>query len=746
MEISIFKNIKQSQNGEVTSVDEFINKIRFGEWKDVFERISKIEDKAQRTKAKKEGVPYVTISGKFNRRAAIDLVKHSGFICLDFDGLEDKIDEAFNKIISDHYTYAAFKSVSGRGISAIVKIDPKRHLDAFLGLEVYFADKYELYVDTNCKDVSRARFVSYDPNAYVNHKSEKFTKYIPKSEHVPSSKLPNIITGSNDMKFMIDQIVNNSIDITGSDYRVWLQIGFAISEEFGEMGRDYYHAVSQFSSKYDRARCDRQYTHCIKSGNTGISFPTFLYYVKKAGLAIISNETKEIIVAASQAKNGGRTVNDTINTLKVVSDIPEERSREIVQKVFLREDIDDANKTSKLNQLEVFLNHNYDLKRNELTRFVESEGEEIDTKFLNSIYIRARKEVDDKIKFDEVDRLIQSDFIQEYNPLVEFFERNNERNPTGLIKKLADSLESDTGKGTDYKERFLKKWLVGIISSAHGEHSSLLLALTGGQNTGKTEFFRRLLPDDLKNYYAESKLDAGKDDEILMTQKLIVLDDEFGGKSKLEAKRLKELTSKEWFDLREPYGRKNIKLKRLAVLAGTSNDKMLLNDPTGNRRIIPINIIKIDHELYNSIDKTDLFLEAYKLYMSDFDWRMNTDDIALLNGNTDSFEQIRPEKELIIQYFQPSNENVSNAEFMQAMTIKSHIEILTGQRMFVNKIGQELDELGYILEVRKIGGQKVKGYWVVKVDQDEIAKAKNTSSEKENEQGKQIQMNMKMPI
>jgi len=59
-----------------------------------------------------------------------------------------------------------------------------------------------------------------------------------------------------------------------------------------------------------------------------------------------------------------------------------------------------------------------------------------------------------------------------------------------------------------------------------------------------TAELRRLLPKPLANYYAESKLDGGKDDDILLTKKLIIMDDEFGGKSKFEAKRFKELTSK----------------------------------------------------------------------------------------------------------------------------------------------------------------------------------------------------------
>lgn len=48
------------------------------------------------------------------------------------------------------------------------------------------------------------------------------------------------------------------------------------------------------------------------------------------------------------------------------------------------------------------------------------------------------------------------------------------------------------------------------------------------------------------------------------------------------------------------------RLERLAVLCGTSNDEEIINDPTGNRRIIPINILDIDHEKFEEINKTDL--------------------------------------------------------------------------------------------------------------------------------------------
>lgn len=715
MEISIYKNITESKGGEITSVDEFINNVKFGLWKDHFDTINSIESKEERQKAKKN-VPYVTISGLFNHRKASDIVRHSGFICLDFDDVED-IEEAFENLSSDHFTYACFRSISGRGLAAIVKIDPKKHLDAFLGLEAYFANKYQLYVDRSCKDVSRARFVSFDTGLFNNQDSQKFTSYIPKSEKIAKSKLPNIITGENDIDFIIEQINGSSVDITNSSYLVWMEIGFAISEEYGERGREYYHAVSYYSEKYDPQRCDKQYNRCIKHDGNGITFATFLHYVREAGLSILTDETKHIITSADIARNAGRGVSDIVHVLKEVDGLSEEITRPIVEKVLARAEISQNNKLSKIESLEIFINSNYRLKRNEITRAIESGSEELDSKFFNTVYIRARKEVDDKIKYEEIDRLIGSDFIESYNPIIEFFEKNAHEQPKGMIQKLCDSIDSPN----EYKDLFIKKWLVGAISAAHGVHSPLMLALTGGQNTGKTQFFRRLMPDELKSYYAESKLDAGKDDEILMCQKWFICDDEFGGKSKNEAKRLKELTSKDFFTLREPYGRNNVRLKRFSVLCGTSNDEKILNDPTGNRRIIPVSVRSIDFDLYNSIDKKLLLIEAYHLYKNGFKWETSAADILALSEGTDQFEQVVIEKEMIMQFFKlPSLSSDTDPEgivYLQASEIKSEIERKSLQRINIFKLTAELLRLGFVEESRKVFGNTLRVYQMIRLNE-----------------------------
>jgi predicted P-loop ATPase len=222
-----------------------------------------------------------------------------------------------------------------------------------------------------------------------------------------------------------------------------------------------------------------------------------------------------------------------------------------------------------------------------------------------------------------------------------------------------------------------------------------------------------MMPKGLKSYYGESKLDAGKDDEILMTQKLIILDDEMAGKNKKEADHIKGLTSKQTFSLREPYGRTNVDLNRLAVLCGTTNSKAILNDPTGNRRFIPIEIKSIDFDKYNSICKDKLFVEAYNLYSQGFEWQLSFEDIDRLNSKADKFQDLSMEYELVNKYFTiPLN---GGGIYMTATEIKVWLETQTAiKNISLRKIGMELKRIGFTCVLKRVNNKVMQVYEVEK--------------------------------
>lgn len=713
--ISIFEHIGQISNGDLVPIDLFLDNIRNGRWQDLVLaiRTGKLDKKDKATK-----IPYVTISGTFATRGTKGLIEHSGFICIDIDKLED-INKIKARLCGDPYVYACFASISGHGLAALFKINPDRHADAFEGLSEYLYTKYEIIVDQNAKDVPRARYISYDPDLYLNEQAIKFAKY-PTKKQSKITKVPQVVFVQSDFDDIIKEISMRSIDITNGYYN-WRNIGFALSDKLGEAGRTYFHEVSRFSGLYKPQITDKQYDACMKAKGHGITIATFYWLCKQAGIQTTSEQTKLISQTAYQAKKQRRSKEDTIKLLEDVEGINPYDSIDIVDQVF-DNDIKVESEDSIVDDLELWLRQNYTFQRNEITRYIEKNGVFMQQKDFNTVFIAAKKVFDKNVDYNLVFRTINSDFTPTYNPLKVFFEQNRDINPTGVIDKFFSCIETDTGMSEaeffpQYVQYFGKKWLVGMISAIYGQHSPLYFVLSGpNQNTGKTEFFRRLLPTGLKPYYAESKLDKGKDDEILMTQKLLIMDDEMMGKDKKEQSKFKYITSKQTFSLREPYGTGNVDLNRLASLGGTTNEVQLLSDPTGNRRLIPVNTLSIDHDLYNSIDKTELLMEAWHLFQSGFEWQMNKDDIRILNNNTSNFEDVSAEYDLLsTSYKVPEGDNQHLGTFKTATEIKSYLEIKSGQRISAKILGQELKRLGFERISKKVDHRPMKGYTVIEI-------------------------------
>lgn len=683
---------------------------------------------------KKLELPGVTPSGTFSYRSAKHLDTHSGFIGIDIDAKDQIEGTDFKQLRADlekdSYTYALHSSVSGNGgIVVYVKIDPTKHLESFQGLEKYYLDQYRIIIDSSGKDVSRFRFVSFDPALYKNGKSKTFRAYLKKAQIEPQRH--SFIYTENDLDHIFQQIENKWIDLT-DNYHDWYRIGGALQKHYGgQKGRDLFHFVSQKSTKYDQAAVDSLYDILEKRTSDKIAnIGTFLWLCKNAGIEITTKRTeyaKRIATARRKsvgtsggAKSDVDAKQSAIKTLEM-EDISGPDVHEIVDQVFALPAGDlEAKSDDILADLKAFLT-NFDIKFNEITRNYEMNGQPMNDRDYNSIYIKAVEQVDDKITKDRLFSLIDSEHTPSYNPFSDFINKNRHIHPTGNFDALCRAIKyrqtiDDNGEEKevdDYLEIFLKKWMLGVISSMHGTYSILILVLTGGQRAGKTKFFRGLLPDDLLPFYAESKLDEGKDSEILMTKKLIILDDEFGGKSKSDAKRLKELSSKQWFNIRRPFGRTSEDLRRLAVLAGTSNDEEVLNDPTGNRRIIPVNVIDIDHEAMEEIDKVALWMEIYHEWKADPEkFILTKEEIEILNRCTSRHEQVSIEREMLIQLFEHPRGEV-DGHYLTCTQIKNEIEIkFPNVRTTTTKLGLELKRLGYEKRNRRVNGTPAAVYFI----------------------------------
>lgn len=172
--VTIFKNITATSTGFNRSVEFVFDRIRQGKSKELLSRI-RLEDEKEVRNQLKMGLPSICFSGTFNTRNAAGLVKHSGLICLDFDGFEDdEVATAWRDTLTGwEYTYALFTSPSGNGLKVLVRIpetDAEGHKEYFEAIEQHW-DECQ-YFDRSTSDVCRVCYESYDPDLYVNTESD----------------------------------------------------------------------------------------------------------------------------------------------------------------------------------------------------------------------------------------------------------------------------------------------------------------------------------------------------------------------------------------------------------------------------------------------------------------------------------------------------------------------------------------------------------------------------------------------
>jgi predicted P-loop ATPase len=685
--ISVFTSAKSNQSEASLEVDEYFDGIKNGRWQDEV-----LNFRAGRTQ--KELTTCVTASGSFKQRAANKLLEHSGFICLDIDAKDQIAQVDIERIKNDSYVYAVHRSLSGNGYAVFIQIDGARHLDAFLSLEQYFMVQFSIVLDKSCKDTSRLRFVSYDPDIYINKKAKQFKTYLKKKDK-PKPKPVVIKTDFDEM--VIKASPMNLFD----NYEDYIRLAFALTQEFNESGRNYFHSLCQASPKYSHRQAEKDFNIALQRSGTGVSIASIYYIFKQAGISTTSERTekiKSIVKLSDNPKEALEMLNIPLADAEAF--IP--KSENIKEK----NEIDNIIELIKLNNV----------KFNEITRNFEFNGEEMTDRILANFYTKVWQKIDDSISKDKVFTLIQNkDNSISYNPIKDWFERNLHLQTNNEFNKLKKCFEIEQliyeNDGVyvfdDYLDTYLKKWLLGLIGSAYGTYSLMILVITGEQGIKKTEFYRNLLPKDLRKFYAESNLDEGKDSEILMTKKLLIVDDEFGGKSKKDATKLKRMSSQQTFSIRMPYGRVSEDLMRLAVLGGTSNDAEVINDPTGNRRIIPINLISFDFEAYMLIDKDKLFIELYNEWKADKEaWFLTKREIEYLNKANEKNIEVMSEVELINRHIQNDPlSKMTNTDIVLELQ-KLHPTFKTNTK----RMGQALKKCGYIQQVMKVGTKVIRAY------------------------------------
>lgn len=131
---------------------------------------------------------------------------------------------------------------------------------------------------------------TFSPEEWENVPSKNNT------ENCNTSNVPSAYPTSNEntrakVERIVSHIEQKGIDITNG-YDNWLKVGFALTSEFQEAGRGFFHRVSRQSTEYKASDTDKQYNKCLSAHGDGISIATFFQMAKDAGIDI--SNPKEI--------------------------------------------------------------------------------------------------------------------------------------------------------------------------------------------------------------------------------------------------------------------------------------------------------------------------------------------------------------------------------------------------------------------------------------------------------------------
>jgi putative DNA primase/helicase len=278
-----------------------------------------------------------------------------------------------------------------------------------------------------------------------------------------------------------------------------------------------------------------------------------------------------------------------------------------------------------------------------------------------------------------------------YNPVCEWI-TSRAWDGVKRIQLLLDTVR--TSGDAKLKDQLMYRWLLSAIASAfkpYGFESHGCLVFTGPQGTGKTTWFRRLVPSDLGLVLTGATLDpADKDSVITVVSHWIVELGELGATfRKADIDRLKGYITKPTDRMRRPYDRLESEYQRRTVFGASVNDERYLVDDTGNRRwwTVPVSSIDYTHD----IDMQQVWAELLTHFERGEQWHLTPEENAALGKLNTEHESVDPIEELISSAFKWDDSPRVN--MMTASDVMVHIGFRSPTKAQANSASKILKKL-----------------------------------------------------
>ena len=381
------------------------------------------------------------------------------------------------------------------------------------------------------------------------------------------------------------------------------------------------------------------------------------------------------------------------------------------------EKLEGKKKETILHKVEDYLTSKYDFRFDTIALSIEQRTKERTENWSivnDSQLWRELNKEDIKVPIQNVQNLLKSDFVAEYDPIQSYFLRFElEYYQEDFIAQLSDFvILEDEEEKEDWKNH-LKKWMIRAIRTvfepyAINKHAIILVSPEEG--IGKSFFCEFLCPKSLRNYYTSNPIiSQEKDSQVALATNFIINLDELQ-QFRSNSSRLKSWISQTHIKIRLPYERKETTKNRVCSFIGSSNEDDFLRSELGYSRWLCFKVKET-----RTIDSTaEALLEkawglAYNLYKKNQRaGELSKEETLALKDKNKAFKFQSPEQEILANYISPSLEG--EGEFMTTTDILQYLQPRVTIKLNKIILGRALREHNFERSITN----RIYGYWIRK--------------------------------
>ena len=322
---------------------------------------------------------------------------------------------------------------------------------------------------------------------------------------------------------------------------------------------------------------------------------------------------------------------------------------------------------------------------------------------LNSIIIRAKREevLEKGSPKSEIKDYVESEEVPEFNPIQVFLDGLPVWDGQNHIARVFSRIPGLSSEQLNYLTIWLRSAVAHWMQMDMLHGNECVPTLIGQQGCGKTVFVRRLLPPHLREYFLGHLNLANKfDKEMALTNNLLVNLDELDAIRHSQQASLKQALSVNKVNSRPIFGRTQEDRPRFASFVATTNNRHPLQDSTGSRRYICIQIP--DGQMIDNtgeIDYGQLYAQVvYELQELKAPYWFNNEEVARIQQLNQEFMEQKDIAEIITACFRKPKEG----EVVKTMNSTEMLKIIQREYPSVKNthgtkvsIGTAMKELGF---------------------------------------------------